>query len=170
MTRGRLTATATALGLVVAAACAQPPTKELALVGERVEAAKRVGAELFAPELLAQAEAGLAQAERLVETEHAHREALRAASEASLAAEDALRSAESTRAAVERKLDYLRAELDALLEIAVSRGAEESDELRALRERCAHVGTVAASGDVLGALGEATALKPELLAFERRYR
>lgn len=166
MKRFFLGAAAFALG----AACAQEPTKELELVSGRVEAAREKDAAVFAPELLARAESGLEQAERLDAAGHAHREALRAAADASLAAEDALRSAETARAATLRKLEHLQAELEALLDIARSRGAEEGEEIRALGARCAQVEAHAESGDLLGALDEATALKPVLLAFEQRYR
>jgi hypothetical protein len=156
------------LGTVLAVACAQPPDEELALVGERIASARAAEAAVFAPELLDDAVSGLAEAEGLVrQSEHAA--AIRAAAEASLAAEDAATEATAERALVVQRFERLRSELRALLEIAASRGADP-EALHPLRDRCDHVDTVAEQGDLLGALGEAVALKPELLAFEQRFR
>ena len=63
-------------------------------------------------------------------------------------------------------------ELEGFLAIAYDRGAETEapDALTAFDQRIQHVKTVAESGDLLGALELARRLRPELLAFEQRFR
>ncbi len=71
-----------------------------------------------------------------------------------------------------RKLGRLLFELGGLLEMAADRGAEEEApaELSALRARYEEVRAMAEERDLLDALADGMALKPELLAFEGRFR
>jgi hypothetical protein len=73
---------------------------------------------------------------------------------------------------VVRKLDQILFELESLLEMAADRGAMEEapTELAAFQSRYGAIRAMVAERDLLDALAAATALKPELLAFEERFR
>jgi len=70
-----------------------------------------------------------------------------------------------------RKLDQLLFELGGLLEMAANRGAEEAPaELSAYQFRYKVIRAMVEERDLPDALAAGTALKPELLAFEKRLR
>jgi hypothetical protein len=158
--------------LLLAAGCAQPPTQELEITAARVEAARREDAAVFAPELLAEAESSLATARRLAASEGNYVAAIQTAAHSTLRANEAFFRASSQRIVVVRKLDQLLFELEGLLEMAADRGAEEEApaELSALRARFEEIRAMVAERDLLDALAAGTALKPELVAFESRFR
>jgi hypothetical protein len=158
--------------LLLAAGCAQPPTHELEITASRVEAARQQDAAVFAPDLFTEAESSLAEAQRLASLERDYLAAIQAAAHATLRANEAFFRASSERIVVVRKLDQLLFELEGLLEMAASRGAEEEApaEFSALRSRYEEVRAMAEERDLLDALADGTALKPDLLAFEERSR
>ncbi|HXV63831.1 MAG TPA: hypothetical protein VEK15_24235 [Vicinamibacteria bacterium] len=136
---------------------------------KRLAAAIEVDADLFAPELLDEAETFLAKAELLARDRATYRASIRAAAHACLRADEAFAKARAARRTVVVRLERLLHELDGLLDMAASRGARSThgDELFRLRARYEAVRDIK---NVLTAMEEASALKPELLAFERRFR
>ncbi len=165
-TRSRL---CTFLWIVSAAGCAQPPSQELDMAAARVEVARVSGAALFAALPLASAEAALAEARRLTEEEQAYRNAILVAGEAVEHADEAFRQTTMKKRIVFRKLTRCLGELEGLISIARSRGAT-SEELAPFELRYQGVRTLGESGDLLAAIAEAEAFKPELLLFEQRFR
>ena len=157
---------------LLAAGCAQPPTHELEITASRVEAARQQDAAVFAPELFSEAESSLVEAQRLAKLEGDYLAAIQAAAHSTLRANEAFFRASSERIVVVRKLDQLLFELEGLLEMAATRGAEEQApaELSALRSRYEEVRAMAEERDLLDALADGTTLKPELLAFEEKFR
>jgi len=157
---------------LAAAGCAQPPTHELEITASRVESARHQDAAIFAPELFAEAESSLAEAQLLAATERDYLAAIQAAAHSTLRANEAFFRASSERIVVVRRLDQILFELEGLLEMVADRGAEEEApaELSALRSRYEEVRAMAAERDLLDALADGMALKPELLAFEGRFR
>jgi hypothetical protein len=158
--------------LLLASGCAQPPTDELAIAAARVEAAREQDAAAFAPELFAEAESSLAEAQRLARDERNFLGAIQAAAHATLRANEAFSRASSERIVALRKLDRLLFELRSLLEMAADRGAasEAPAELSGFHSRYEAIRTMVEKHDLLAALGAGSALKPELLAFEDRFR
>lgn len=159
----------TFLWIVSAAGCAQPPSQELDMAAARVEVARASEAALFAAELLASAEAALAEARRLAEEEKAYRSAILVAGEAVERADEAFRQSTRTKRVVTIKLRRCLGELQGLISIARSRGATP-EELAPFELRYQGVRTLGESGDLLAAIAEAEAFKPELLLFEQRFR
>jgi hypothetical protein len=158
--------------LLLVVGCAQPPTDELAIAAARVDAARNEDAAVFATELFAEAESSLAEAQRLSRDEGNFLGAIQAAAHATVRANEAFARASSERIVVVRKLDRLIYELGSLLEMAAYRGAESeaAAELSSFRARYEAVRAMEEKRDLLAALGAGTALKPELLAFEERFR
>jgi len=158
--------------LLVASGCAQPPTHELDITASRVEAARQQDGAVFAPELFAEAESSLAEAQRLASIERDYLAAIQAAAHSTLRANEAFFRASSERIVVVRKLDQLLFELEGLLEMAGDRGAAEEApaELSAFRSRYEAIRAMVDEHDLLDALAAGMALKPELLAFEERFR
>jgi len=154
------------------AGCAQPPTDELDITSSRVEAARQQDAAIFAPELFAEAESSLAEAQRLAATERDYLAAIQAAAHSTLRANEAFFRARSERIVVVRRLDQILFELKGLLEMAAHRGAAEEApaELSALQTRHEAIRAMVEASDLLDALAAGMALKPELLAFEERFR
>jgi len=157
---------------VVLAGCAQPPTHELEIAAARLEAARSQDAAVFAPEIFGEAEASLAESTRLAEIEGDYLAAIQAAAHSTVRANEAFLRASSERIVVLRKLDQLLFELESLLEMAADRGAAEEApaELSALQSRYQAIRAMVEERDLLDALAAGTALKPELLAFEERFR
>lgn len=160
-----------AVWVMLLAACAQPPSQEILIARARVANAAEADAALFAPELLAEAEGALAEAERLVEADEDFRGAIRSAAQACLRADEAFAEATTERRVVDVRLRRLVRDIGALLEMAGARGAREvaPSELGALEGRLEHLSSLAAE-NILEAYGEAAQLKPEVLAFEQRFR
>lgn len=154
------------------ASCAQPPTRELEMTAARVESARRLDAARFAPELFAEAESALSQAKELVAEGKDYRGAIQAMALASLRADEASSRAVEQRRVTEQKLRHLLLDLESLLEIAASRGAsrEAPAELAGLRARYQSVRDLAIANDLPGALEAGSALRPEILDFEERFR
>jgi Domain of unknown function (DUF4398) len=152
--------------------CAQAPTHELEMTTSRVEAARSSDAPEFAPDLFAEAESSLAEARRLVDEGKDYRGAIQAMALASLRADEASVHAREERRVVERKLRRLLIDLESLLEIAVARGADGKapSELAGLRARYESVRDLAMGSDLLEAMEAGRALRPEVLAFEERFR
>ena len=158
--------------IVLIVGCAQPPTRELEITAARVEAARQKDAAVFAPELFAEAESSLAEAERLAASEGDYLAAIQAAAHSTVRANEAFFRTSSERIFVVRKLDQLLLELGSLLEMAAYRGAatEAPAELSAFQSRYEVIRAMVKERDLLDALAAGTALKPELLAFEERFR
>jgi hypothetical protein len=158
--------------LLLAGGCAQAPTHELEIAASRVELARGEDAALFAPALFREAESSLAEAKRLLSAEGDYLGAVQAAAHSTLRANEAFLLSSTARTAVVQKLDRLLTELESLLEIAAARGASEtaSQELAQLRLRYEGVRRLREERDLFEALEAGTALKPELMAFEARFR
>jgi hypothetical protein len=157
--------------LVTAGGCAQPPTHELGIAKTRVEMARQQDASIFAPELFADAESSLAEATQLADVERNYLAAIQAAAHSTLRANEAYSRASSERTFVLRRLDQLLFELGGLLEMAARRGAKDSpDELAAFQARFDAIRAMVEARDLLEALAIGMALKPELVAFEQRFR
>jgi hypothetical protein len=158
--------------IVFIAGCAQPPTRELEITAARVEAARQQDAAVFAPELFAEAERSFAEANRLAALEGDYLASIQAAARSTLRANEAFFRASSERIVVVRKLDQILFELKSLLEMAADRGAkvEAAAELGAFRSRYETIRAMVEARDLLDALAAASALKPEILAFEERFR
>lgn len=158
--------------ILLSASCAQPPTHELAITAARVEAARQQDAAIFAPALFAEAEGSFAEANRLAELEGDYLASIQAAAHSTLRANEAFFRASSERIVVVRKLDQLLFELGSLLEMAEYRGATEEApaELSAFQSRYQAIRAMVKERDLLDALAAGTALKPELLSFEERFR
>ncbi|GMR24488.1 MAG: hypothetical protein BMS9Abin37_3039 [Acidobacteriota bacterium] len=157
--------------LVLSSGCAQPPDDELVLAANRVEALRSVDAATFAPEPLGHAELALATARSLTE-DGSYLPAIHAAAETVMHADDAFDLSTSERSIAERHFERCLHELEGLMAIAGHRGAdaEAPSELEAFAERYRSVKSTADGGDLLAALEQARQLKPELLAFEQRFR
>jgi hypothetical protein len=157
---------------LLAAGCAQAPARELEIAASRVELARNEDAALFAPALFRDAESSLAEAKRLLSAEGDYLGAVQAAAHSTIRADEAFLLASTARTAVMQKLDRLLTELESLLAIAVDRGASEtaSQELASLRSRYEGVRRLFEERDLFEALAAGTALKPELVAFEARFR
>ncbi len=158
--------------LLLGVACAQPPTRELEIAAARVDSARQQDAAVFAPDLFAEAESSLAEAQRLAASERNYLAAIQAAAHSTLRADEAFSRASSERIVVVRKLDRLLFELESLLEMAADRGATEKAplELESLRARYDAIRAMADKRDLLAALAAGTALKPELVRLEERVR
>lgn len=158
--------------ILLSAGCAQPPTRELEIAAARLDAARQKDAAVFAPELFAEAERSFAEANRLAELEGDYLAAIQAAAHSTLRADEAFSRASSERIVVVRKLDRILFELESLLEMAADRGAleEAPTELAAFRSRYEAIRAMVEERDLLDALAAGTALKPELLSFEERFR
>ena len=158
--------------ILLSAGCAQPPTHELEIGAARVEAARQQDAAVFAPELFAEAESSLAEAQRLAANESDYLAAIQAAAHSTLRANEAFSRASSERIVVVRRLDQLLFELGSLLEMAADRGAREEapSELSAFQSRYDAVRAMVKERDLLDALAAGAALKPELLLLEERFR
>jgi hypothetical protein len=171
VTEGRLARRSLLLGLVLAVACAQPPSDELALAESRVERARQVDANLYSPESIASAEAALQQAQEELRRRKNYRGALRAAARAVRDADDAFREASVARAIDQRRAERLVRETESLLEMASWRGGSAAEpELAALRHRAAEVTRLFEDGVLVEAIAAGEALKPELIELERRFR
>jgi hypothetical protein len=155
----------------LAPSCAQPPEAELAMTTARVDGARRQDADRFAPDLFGEAESALAEARRLVEEGKDYRGAIQAMALASLRADEAGARAQAERMVAERRLRQVLLDLESLLEIAATRGASEKAplELAGLRARYESVRDLAMGPDLLEALDQGSALRPELLKFEERF-
>lgn len=142
------------------------------MTSARLERARRSDAPRFAPDLFAEAESSLAEAERLADQDKDYRGAIRLMALATLRADEATTRAEDERRLAEQRLRHLLIELESLLEIAGARGAEREapDELARLRVRYQSVRDLAVRSDLLEALEAGSALRPEILAFEQRFR
>jgi len=157
--------------LVLCSVCAQAPDAELSLAAKRVEAARAVDAATFAPERLGHAELALATARSLTE-DGSYLPAIHAAAETVMHADDAFEVSTLERSIAEQRLERCLQELEGLIAIARYRGAGSAtpNELEAFGERYRAVKATADGGDLLTALEQARQLKPELLAFEQRFR
>ena len=157
--------------LVLSSGCAQPPDDELVLAANRIEAARAVDAATFAPEPLGRAELALATAQSLAE-DGSHLPAIHAAAETVMHADDAFEVSTIERRLAERYLERCLQELEGLMAIARYRGAGSAapSELEAFGARYRAVKATADGRDLLMALEQARQLKPELLAFEQRFR
>jgi hypothetical protein len=142
------------------------------MAAARVDAARLVDAAIFAPELFQEAEAALTEATRALSSQTEYRNSIRAAALAIVRADEAHSKAMVERTVVVRGLTQLDFELRGLLEMAVGQGAREKapDELETLQARFESFSFRRNAGDFLGALEEGSALKPDLLAFERGLR
>jgi len=160
-----------AFALAFYSGCAQPPDDELVLAANRVEAARSVDAATFAPEPLGHAELALATARSLME-EGSYLPAIHAAAETVMHADDAFDSSTIERSIAERHFERCLHELEGLMAIARHRGAGSAapSELEAFAERYRALKSTADGGDLLAALEQGRQLKPELLAFEQRFR
>jgi hypothetical protein len=120
---------------VIAAACAEPPTKELSLAEGGIEAARAAGAAVFAREDLAAAEATLARAHADV-TAGDYRAALGHALDANTRAQTAAKAAADgrvkARLAADETLDRFAALID---RVDAALAAEEAKRVPAATQR-----------------------------------
>ena len=98
--------------------------------------------------------------------------AIHAAAETVMHADDAFDSSTIERSIAERHFERCLHELEGLMAIARHRGAGSAapSELEAFAERYRALKSTADGGDLLAALEQGRQLKPELLAFEQRFR
>jgi hypothetical protein len=131
------------IAALAAAACDQPPVKEIAAAEQQVERARAVGAERYAPERWQQAEAALALARQRLEGRD-YRGALSAANDAAESARVAIENTAPAKAAtrktaelavgeVRTMLDRATAERAAALKAGVPRGSVAALDARAQR-------------------------------------
>ena len=158
--------------LLFVAGCAQAPVQELELVRSRIEEVKLVEGPVYAPELLAESEVALAKAYRLTIEDKAYRGSIRVAARARGKADEAYIKSTNEKQLVARHVARLLGDLEVLLDIARSRGADrearkELLEFEAYRKR---IVDLANTGDLLTALAEGESFKPELVRFEMRFR
>lgn len=161
--------------LLLAAACDQPPVKEIAAAEAAVRKARDAGADVFVAERYAEADAALREARRRV-GEKDYRGALSSATEAAEKARAAAQGAAAARTLAQSDTETTLAEADAALEEAgrlraEAREAKLPDEAfgeTGLREEQLRAALQAAharleSGDVLGAQKAAHELKTRAL-------
>lgn len=136
-----------------------------------VELARDQDAPVFAPEAFGRAEASLQEASRRIDARE-YRSAIRSLADARQNADDALSRARAERMVAERRLVQVLFELEGLLSMATGGGAREASpsETAALESRVAAVRELEKRGHLLEALEAGTSLKPEVLAFEQRFR
>jgi hypothetical protein len=160
------------LGTVLLGACAQPPDKEVALAGERVEKARQAGAAHYAADLLRQAEEALAEARRSLGRPASYRAAIRAAALAALRADEARALAREGRRKPTAEAERLLREAAVLIEQARSLdGAERfRSEVEDFERRLATCHSDFQQGRPEKTRHDALQLKSELLALHRRLR
>jgi hypothetical protein len=156
---------------LVGAACAQAPSKELAMTAKQVELAREQDAPVFAPDAFGRAEASLQEASRRIDAKE-YRSAIRALADARQNADDASSRAKTERMVVEQRLAQTLFELDGLLSMATGHGAREASpaETASLEARVAAVHELEKKGHLIEALDAGSSLKPVLLALEQRFR
>ena len=158
--------------LLVVAGCAQAPIQELELVRSRIEEVRLVEGPVYAPELLAESEVAIAEAYRLTLEDKAYHGSIRVAARARGKADEAYIKSTREKQLVARHVARLLGDLEVLLDIARSRGAdrEARKELLEFEARRARIADFAETGDLLTALAEGKSFKPELVRFEMRFR
>lgn len=163
---------AAVLLILALAGCAQPPSREIEQVASRIAEVELIEGALYAPQSLEESKAALAEAERLMTEEGDYLESIRAAARARARADDAYVEASAERQLVARHVGRLLQELQGLIDIARSRGADRDarEEFLRFEERGARVRELAETGDFMAALAEGESLKPELIDFEMRFR
>jgi len=151
--------------------CAQAPDTELSLAAHRVAAAHAADAAMFAPEPLARAELALGTARSLTE-DGSYRAAIGSAAEAVTHADEAFEVATIEKQIALRRAGRCLRELEGLMAIARSRGAESKapDALARFGELYSEVKSTIDSGNLLTALDRCNVLVPALLEFEQRFR
>jgi hypothetical protein len=107
------------IAALAAAACDQPPVKEITAAEQQVEQARTAGAERYAPERWAQAQAALTLARQRLEGRDYHG-ALSAANDAAESARGAIESIGPAKAAVRKAADDAVAEVRAALDRATA--------------------------------------------------
>jgi hypothetical protein len=117
-----LRAAALALALV-AVACEQPPTKEIAAAQQQVERARTIGAEQYAPDRFKQAESALALAQQKLEARD-YRAALSAANDAAESARIAINNTGPAKSAARNSAELALGEIRSALDRAVTERAQ----------------------------------------------
>jgi hypothetical protein len=107
------------MAALAAAACDQPPVKEIAAAEQQVERARAAGAERYAPERYEQARAALAVARQRVDARD-YRGALSAANDAAESARGAIENTGPAKAASRSAADSAVAEVRSLLDRAAA--------------------------------------------------
>jgi len=157
--------------LVSLAACAQPPTTEVALTAERVARAEEAEAAVYARESFVAAEAALAAARKSLE-ERDYQAALEAASFASTRADEAHARALLGKQRMARLARRQLLEVSSLLEEARSRGvpSEETKSLESLVGRLGVLERELEGGAAASVHNEGTLLKNDALEFLNRLK
>jgi hypothetical protein len=110
------------IAALAAAACDQPPVKEITAAEQQVERARAAGAERYAPERWAQAQAALILARQRLEGRDYHG-ALSAANDAAESARVAIESVGPARSAVRKAAQDVVAEVRTMLDRATAERA-----------------------------------------------
>lgn len=180
-TRGTRLATAL-LAALAAAACDQPPAKEIAAAQAALEAARKDEADRYAPDRFKEAQAAL-EAARSKAGERDYRGALSSATEATERARTASQQAGVVRTMARSAAELAQAEVQAALdEIAGVREAaakekvpavvfEELDPLvEQVKRSLAAVAQALEAGDLLGAQKAASEVKAQAAPLSDRFR
>jgi hypothetical protein len=117
-------ARAAAIGLaLMAVACEQPPTKEIAAAQEQVERARTIGAEQYAPDRFKQAQNALALAQQKLDARD-YRAALSAANDAAESARIAINNTGPAKSAARNSAEMAMSEIRSALERAAAERAQ----------------------------------------------
>jgi hypothetical protein len=108
---------------LAAAACDQPPVKEIGAAEQQVERARAAGAPLYAAERMKQAETALAAARQHVNERH-YRSALSAATDAAESARVAIELTKPAKAAAQKEAEIAVGEVRTMLDRATAERAE----------------------------------------------
>lgn len=162
--------------------CEQPPNKEIAAAEKQLEAARRAGADQYAPARLQEAEAAMRDAHRKVD-EKDYRGALSSAMDAADKARDAAKAAAVAKTLARGAAEMAQAEARVLLDEAaqirqeavkskVPDTAFEELEPRArkVNQDLEAVSAILKRGDLLEAQRAAAAVKTEAAALPAQYR
>jgi chromosome segregation ATPase len=177
-----LKATALVVGVLLAVACQQPPTREITAAEAAVEAARKAGADHYAADRWREAEAALRAARDKIQAKD-YRGALSSANEASEKSRSAVQAVQSARALARSAVQLARAEIEAEIEEVdairqEAANAKVSDEafagvepqLAEAREALARVGETLEHGEPLEAQKAAAELKAQAAGLPEAYR
>ena len=167
---------------LVAAACEQPPTKEIGAAEAALEQARREGADLFAPDRFGDAQAALADAQKKLEARD-YRGALSSATDAAEKSRSASQVAASARQIAREEANMAEASAQAALDEVASIRAQAAKAkipdkaFGALLQQAADASTgldsvarALAEGKILEAKALATEIKVNVTPLPRLFR
>jgi hypothetical protein len=168
--------------LAFASACDQPPLKEVAAAERQVDAARKEGADRYAPERLREATAALDQARKQIEARE-YRAALSSASDAAERARQAAQTVKAARVVARSRADLAALEARSALDAAdtvyqeslAAKVAEQAftslrEKTAALRASLEEVAAHLQREELLEAADRAASVKLEATALPDLYR